>query len=366
MNEWRVEMPGIPGPLLASLRDTLSDCDEFENYNTLKAVFVHELLVPWRKRLRSAGNPLGLADETINLLWQESRSDTKTNALVLLLIVLRDRYKPDTDLYERLDGLARDLEQALQANTPPANQAYIVEQANPETRHMLFTAEWLKLLASIQAVGKVSVPQVMNGRLTKRFPQGTGWLIAPNLAMTCWHTIRARSAMDKPLRREDLQLQVTNSMLTFDYTRPAEGVGYKIDTVECYSHGLDYALLRLRDRSDSPLRNRGFLKLDVELPMTSQTDFYIIQHPKGQPQQQASGRFERSKQGQPDRILHNAPAEAGTSGAPVLNVDNWQVVALHSGEDQILHLREAILLKAILSDVKQARPDLYSEIINAR
>ena len=149
--------------------------------------------------------------------------------------------------------------------------------------------------------------------------------------------------------------------MTFDFTQPGEGIEYGLEQLEHEDVNLDYALLRLRDREDSPLEKRGFLKLDADVPLTLQTSLYVIQHPKGLPQQRSSGFFVESTS--LTKILHNAPTEGGTSGAPVLNVTNFRVVALHNGEDEAEHLRQAITIKAILADLKQHNPKLYDEIV---
>jgi V8-like Glu-specific endopeptidase len=307
---------------------------------------------------------MGRVDAVINFLVDRRRAETRTSALVLLLVVLRDLTRPEDDLYARLSDLAKELEKVLQVSTSP-DRPGSVEEANPENQQMIFTTDWLRLLENIQAVGKLNVPQIIRGQVTERFPSGTGWLVAPKIAMTCWHVIKARRSLDGRPHDTDLAVQVTNSVLTFDYTLPGKGVEYQIAAMECYDATLDYALLSLEDREDYPLSNRGFLNLDVGVPLTLQTALYIIQHPKGQPQQASSGRFVKYKQGQPDRIFHSAPTEKGTSGAPVLNVRNWGVVALHNSEDETFHLREATLLKAILPHIQQTRPDLYSQIMNA-
>jgi V8-like Glu-specific endopeptidase len=356
-------MSGIPGKLLRSLKTTLAKCEQFETDRTLKAVFVNELLRPWRDQLPQANSVKERVDLVIDRLLNKRRADTQTSVLVLLLDVLRDDYVVDDSLYGELDDLVQELGNILQLSISP-RPSHTREEANPENQQMIFSAEWLKLLESIQAVGKVDVPQIIRGQLTERFPTGTGWLVAPRLALTCWHVMKARGKFDGRLRDTDREMQVTNSVLAFDYVQPGQGVQYQITALECYDATLDYALLSLQDRADYPLNNRGFLKLDLDVPLTLQTGLYIIQHPKGQPQQNSSGRFMKYKDGQPECILHSAPTEEGTSGAPVLNITNWNVVALHNGEDDSANLREATLLRAILRHIQQARPELYNEIIN--
>ena len=358
------ETDGIPPELLPPLRETLGDCEEFESDSRLKAVFDDDRLALWQKKLRRADSVEERVDAIIHLLRPKLRADG-ANGLVLLLVILRDRTNPGDALYLQLRDLAEKLGEVLQNNVAP-RRPHIVEEANPENQPTTFTAELLKLSESVQAVGQVKVPQIIRGQVTEQFPSGTGWLIAPGLAMTCWHVIKARKQGDDPLRKTDREMQATNSVLAFDYMLPGQGIEYRVTALECYDSSLDYALLRLEDRADHPLSKYGFLKLEVEVPLTLQTRLWVIQHPKSQPQQVASGRFVKEKEDQPERIFHNAPTEHGTSGAPVLNVTNRGVVALHSGEEEDEHLREATLLKAILPHIQQTRPNLYNEIMNAR
>jgi len=214
-------------------------------------------------------------------------------------------------------------------------------------------------------VGQVTVPVYIEGQATGEHSQGTGWLITPTLAMTCWHVFNARTK-GIHLHDNDLHAQVTNSVLHFDYLLPGDGVGYTVDALECYNPILDYAVFKLRDRQDHPLKQRGFLKLDVDVSLTRQTQLWVIQHPKGQPQQNSMGEFYSYKREQPECILHTAPAEGGTSGAPVINTRNWSVVALHNGQqEKDLGLCEALLLKKILSHIQTTQPDLYHTIMSS-
>lgn len=358
-------MPGIPGPLLHSLQATLAQCQQFQSDRALRAVFANELLSPWHDSLEEATSVRERVSITINWLRKQRRAETRTNLLVLFLVALRDDTPEGNALYGELDNLARELGNVLQLQLSPG-PSNRHEEANPEQQGMIFTAEWLKLFQSIQAVGKVNVPQISHGQLTERFPSGTGWLIAPGLALTCWHVMKARGEFDGPVRPGDRVMQATNSLLTFDYLQPGQGVEYQITALEWYDATLDYALLRLKDRTDYPLNTRGLLKLDLEAPLTLQTGLYIIQHPKGQPQQNSSGRFLRYKENQPEYILHSALSEDGTSGAPVINTTNWKVVALHNCVYRDTNLREATLLRAIVSHIQQTRPDLANEILNTR
>jgi len=373
-------MSGLPGGFLLRLQDELEDCEEFSSMDKLKATFLDQRLFPWRKRLKEKDTVSERVTAVIADLYRETNDGT--SVLLLLLIVLRDgaKRRGENDRYRGLDNLVHELGQLLSPEAP-AGATSSIDHASSGSTQMIFSVQWEHFAKCVQAVGEMRVPQIIGGQGKQRFPTGTGWLIAPTLAMTCWHVLKART-MGGSLYDADLSAQVKNSVLTFDYQQPGQGIEYLIDELECSDPTLDYAILRLKDRQDHPLKSRGFLSLDVDVPLTLQTELYVIQHPKGQPQQTASGRFDRYKPQQPQRIFHTAPAEEGTSGAPVINVRNWSAVALHNGEDAKLDqlsvvavhngadtkldLREATLLKAILSHVQQTRPDLYETIMNAQ
>lgn len=354
-------MNGIPSALYNRLRQALLDCGPFGNDSQLSNVFAHPKLRPWRHSVPQASTPADRVDATIAFLAEKRRSDTKENALVLLLHVMRERLDPADDCHSRLTKLAGELGQVLGGALPAVQ---IEPEANPAGQPMPFIAADEKLLACTRSVCRASVPRIL-GTCVERVPTGTGWLLAPELALTCWHVMEARSLWDVPISDADLQRQIQNSLFTFGFTLPGQGTEYSVAALECHSADLDYALLRLSDRPDAPLRQRGFLAFDEHAPLTTQTQLFVIQHPQGQPQQRSAGFFIRHTSDQ-NHILHNAPTLPGTSGAPVLNVTNWRVVALHNGENEAEQSREGTLIKAILADLKQRRPHLYDEIVDAQ
>ena len=169
------------------------------------------------------------------------------------------------------------------------------------------------------------------------------------------------------LHEHDLHAQVTNSFMIFDLAHTHKSAKYKIDKLECYDEGLNYALLCLQDCQQSPLSERGFLKLaDGDQPLTPHTELSLFQHSnKDQPQQSTSGHFVRYVSERQESMFYNASTEKGACGAPVLSLASWEVVALHTSEQETDDLAQATLLKAILLHIQQIRPDLYHKIINA-
>jgi hypothetical protein len=355
-------MAGISTSMYGQLRETLLDCGPFADDRQLSALFKHPKLKPWRHSVPQAHTPAARVEAMLAFLLEKRRADTGENALVLLLQVLSERLDPADECHWQLARLAEELNRALAGASPPARPE---EEANPQDEPMTFIAVDEKILACARSVARVSVPRIVDRRL-ERLPTGTGWLVTPELAFTCWHVVQARGFYDTPINEADLQAQVGNMLFTFDRRLPGEGIEHGVAALEHYDPDLDYALLRLQDRQDAPLSQRGFLALDEEAPLTLQTQLFVIQHPRGQPQQRAAGFFVKKHPTNAHRILHRAPTEQGTSGAPVLNAANWRVVALHNGENQTERLREGTLLKAILADLAQRRPDLSREIMAAQ
>jgi hypothetical protein len=220
------------------------------------------------------------------------------------------------------------------------------------------------LLTCAKAVGLISVPKMLEGQMQQTIT-GTGWLVTPDLALTCWHVVQVRTHYDAPISEVDLIKQIENGLLIFDHTSPEKEVEYAFQQLEHYDQNLDYALLRLKDRANYLLRDRGFLALDTDPTLTAQTQLFVLQHPRGQLQQRAAGHYLKSA---PDgtRIFYNTPTDSGASGSPVLSVPHWWAIALHTGENQSERLREGILVKAILANLAQHRPELHQEIIEAQ
>jgi len=356
-------MRGIPQTLLSPVGRVLMGCDEFQDWHHLRSVFGVEELKPWQAGLPAANSLKGQVDVTIGYLVDKRRASGES-VLVILLRILGQRYDPSDERHNRLITLADQIEWLMER--PPELEAAALE-ANPEAAQMLSIIEAEKMLACARAVARVEVLRFVNGNSDGR-SSGTGWLVAPGLALTCWHVIETRMALEPSIAPADLRAQLDNTLLTFDYTVAGQGLQYRVATLEyptLEAKRLDYAVLRLADRDDHPLYDRGYLHLDVDAPLTAQTSLYIIQHPLGQPQQVAGGTFKRPLP-TAGRVLYKTPTEPGTSGAPVFNRVNWRVVALHNGENGAERLREGTLLKSILADMQQYRPELHEEILGAQ
>jgi hypothetical protein len=110
-------MSGIPSHLSGPLREALADCEQFETNRSLRAVFAHEWLSPWRNSLPQADSLMGRVDAVINFLHEKRRRDG-SNALVLLLRVLRGKINEHDERHQRLSDLADALETAFGGGAP--------------------------------------------------------------------------------------------------------------------------------------------------------------------------------------------------------------------------------------------------------
>ncbi len=352
-------MGGLPNDLWQQVRCVLLDCEEFGSTEALRALFAIEELRPFRGGLPEAHSLEARVEQTIGYMVRNRRADGR-NALVLLLEVLGSKRNPADVLHLALLALSEAV--ARQAEHAAAGEA-LSPEANPAGIPMLAVDEIKTMLDTARGVAKVEITRFRNGRRDGR-GEGTGWLIAPGLLATCRHVIEAQRPLETEIERHDLDDQVGNALVTFDYTAPAAGIQYGVQALECrasHDSSLDYAILRLADRQDFPIDKRDYLRIGVDAPLTAGTSLYIIQHPLGRKQQLAGDLFERDG-ADSSRILYRTPTEPGTSGAPVLNRANWRVVAMHNGENKATGLREGTRLRAVLADVRANWPAVHDEI----
>lgn len=360
--------PGIPAPLLKSMRDALSQSVVFFNPMLLWTVYNQEELRPFRGRVPEGFDVDSRVRLTIGFLherYYHAPDGSYHNALVVLLRAIAAQ-EEDTALQERLENLADTWQWYLER--PEGERERLVAERNPEQVAMLHIGDAQKMLKNARAVAQVSTPRIRKGQFLNQ-GTGTAWLIAPGLALTAWHVVEARAPEDEEIAWEDIEAQARNTEVKFDFLTAGEGIKYGVSKLEYPRQGrpfLDFAVLRLEDRAQFPLEKWGTLRLDLDAPLTVQTMLYIIQHPLGQEQQGAGDLYAGKVPERPSRILYKTPTEPGTSGAPVFMRDTWRVVALHSGENPRHQLREGILVGSILDDLRSGAPDLYEEIIAAQ
>jgi endonuclease G len=170
------------------------------------------------------------------------------------------------------------------------------------------------------AVGRVAF---LNGA-----PQGTGFLVAPNLFLTNHHVIESAAAASR------LQVQ-------FDYEydlqdRARDYTAFFFDPEICFVtddiHGLDYTLIGIAQRRSG---NRD-LEEFAFIPLSDADDKHmlgelanVIQHPDGRFKEVVLRENHLVARDETLQVLHYvADTEQGSSGSPVFN-NEWEPIALH-------------------------------------
>jgi V8-like Glu-specific endopeptidase len=199
-------------------------------------------------------------------------------------------------------------------------------------------------LVASRAVAKVLVHKIIDGKETKTFACGSGWLITPNLLVTNFHVIEARNRRKEQAATEsDLRAQAMRTVAHFNYLEENQDYfEYTCTELVNFNEELDYALLRLSEpssNSNKPLSSWGYLSVSPTVPNLVKGDrLNIIQHPQCGPQRIAiRSNFYVDTLSTPtmsNRIRYLTDTEPGSSGSPVFN-DDWQVVALHHAAVQV-------------------------------
>jgi V8-like Glu-specific endopeptidase len=157
------------------------------------------------------------------------------------------------------------------------------------------------------------------GRVEDALEQGigTGAVIAQRTLLVCGHVIS--------------KTRVESAWVRFGYTSYVAGQDknalFELDLspsqVASGSHGLDYALVRINGQPKQPVLPTLLTELN------SGDEVRMIHHPAGKPAVVSDvGRVTHVAN---DYILHDLPAQHGSSGAPIFN-RHWQLVAIHRGE----------------------------------
>lgn len=225
------------------------------------------------------------------------------------------------------------------------------------------------------AVALLRVPQYEGGapRRQAGLPSpphlGTAWVLSPELIMTNHHVVLARKRSETPPSEADLREQGAHATALFDFDDDGpQGTPVEVSALEVWDPTLDYAVLRLAERSD-----RRPLQISPEALVVGggvSVPVNIIQHPGGNTKRVGlrNNLIERSTE---TRLRYFTDTRKGSSGSPVLN-DQWQVVALHRAAERAPGVKfqgkeSAVVnvgspIHAVLADLAVRAPKLHAEI----
>jgi endonuclease G, mitochondrial len=164
---------------------------------------------------------------------------------------------------------------------------------------------------------------ILRSRSGRVMGYGTGFLVSPCLLLTNNHVLSSVQEAVLAWAEFNYQSSTNGQML--------QSFAYELDPMTFFitNESLDYSLVAVKERSDSPpLSNFGWNSLIEEQGKVILGEYVnIIQHPEGEPKQVALR--ENQLVDLFDDFLHyRTDTAAGSSGSPVFN-DQWEVVGLH-------------------------------------
>ncbi len=193
-------------------------------------------------------------------------------------------------------------------------------------------------------------------RVENKAGMGTGFLIGPNLVLTNHHVVPTAEL-------------ATKTKVRFGYRRDQSGKLHKGERYQVLKalqrssiEDLDYVVLEV-EGSPGEKAHIGYLEpLAEEIELNSR--LYIIQHPKGAPQQVVlHGNKVTYVADDQRRVQYMTNTERGSSGSPVFN-EWWEVVALHHSARPTPEIPETIYIRgnegiptaAILPEIQDLLP----------
>jgi V8-like Glu-specific endopeptidase len=363
--------------------ETLLACDEFQDYGSLRALFVTPELKPFR-----AGIPRGTneADQVTKVIAYLSEGRLRGGRPVLppFLRQLRDRYR-ERELYGILDaladqvraelagqGLADQLGAGCRIPEPAGAAATGAADLGPEIDWRGPTDEfelqsWLRPepdvrddVGFMKAVVRCAAA-VCRIEDAQRQWHGTGFLIGPSLLLTNYHVLEPTYYGGPSLEENARDAVLCFGFLSAVAGEAVRGQTFKLDRDRpvldaSATSALDYVLLRVEDR----VREAAGVEpvpYETRSPAPG-ARLTILHHPQGQPMKVAyshdavTGVYEgRGLVQYVNRTLQ------GSSGSPCFD-DAWRVVALHHAQRSraLVSIREGILVGAIFPRIKDFLP----------
>lgn len=213
-----------------------------------------------------------------------------------------------------------------------------LEQAKLDQRDDLVDHDWPnRCRAAADAVAYVTVPRYF-GDAKDGAVGGTAFLIDPSHVMTAFHVVEARDyEQELPPTEPELLRQIGEAKLAFNYVKRVggqpDGTWMHGLTLAFHDKQLDIAVLKLAQpiTTFAPVRfhNGGLPVVDDGLTFVAN----IVQHPNHEPKK-IGLRNNAVWKVDDARLYYFTDTRGGSSGAPVFD-DGWNVIAIHTGWEQI-------------------------------
>ena len=189
-----------------------------------------------------------------------------------------------------------------------------------------------------------SICKIINGKKVK----GTGFLVMiPNpdrlnqlpVLITCNHVINGNENEIKLIFNDKIE-----KILKLNNTR-------KIYTNETK----DVTIIEIKKEDNYNINN--FLEIDYDIFENINLNdkfksIYIIHFPFGNESSLSIGIIDKIED---DIIQHKCATQKGSSGAPIINLNNYKIIGIHQGTEKVLSLNSGMLLKNIINDFNKGK-----------
>ncbi|WP_437663005.1 trypsin-like peptidase domain-containing protein [Sorangium sp. So ce1182] len=296
--------------------------------------------------MKVTGSPFVASSNIVSFLSQYGRISYENEALGLFLNGL----KPSVGVTEQdaIDQLLLKYRMMDPIAPPGKIEDWKSTSDGPELVEKIFGESTLRPIAfldrGVQVSRSVAYISVTDG--VRRWC-GTGFMIAPNLAMTNHHVVSAAALLPGVELRFNYQEDFSGRPQSIKSYRAVPGGAFHA------SQALDYAILEV---GGEPGGEWGFLPVQPR-DVRKGDRVNIIQHPNGQPKQ-ISMQNNLVEYVGGNVLQYVTSTNPGSSGSPVFN-DGWQVIGLHHAGGLLpepttgkrFNRNEGILIQRILADL---------------
>lgn len=197
----------------------------------------------------------------------------------------------------------------------------------------------------------------------------TGFLIGPNLVLTCYHVVASiieTSYYEDPVTKRRTPMSPQSVTLRFGYSRATDGLTLNEGWIYHLASDwladsspvdeLNYALLRVDGLSgkgriiDFEQPGQRWLSPALDYEFQPGADLLMLQHPEGRPLQVSYGTV-ASVNDQGTSVTYMIPAAPGSSGAACFSA-RWELVAMHQSRVPDTLNRQGLPIAAFMSQAR--------------